>query len=412
MQQLRPYDSLRLMNAGYNQYGIPINQAPLNPYLSTSAPSNSYLKPVQPPAAQQSQQPSGGGFSNLPWSKVASNKLTQPFFSNGLTQGIDQFAFNNFGIGQSVADANAVLGMPNLSDDIASSTFSGQKGLTSTFNPANAIGGFAGNFLGNSLFGDDRGIGADIGGAVGGIAGGVAAGTAIGQALIPIPGVGAAIGALAGNALGGLFGGSQPNPFSTWNNYDENNKSLYNPDGTLKGQADLQSKHMGGDFGSQMANQVMGINQRVHQLTGMDMSQIKNITGYEKNYGGFITLNSPFHKDPSTYNPDNAFYFDVNNPEDQQRALQDYTRRLVEYGNPNMSPEEINAVVQQAIAQPQQQQGGFQNSVGMPMIAEKSGQGNESYAAFMKRYRDEGATTPIMGRNTRYENQGAPSVPA
>lgn len=405
----QPYSAYQQM--GGANWGFPQNQF-LNPntVFNQPAPNALPLRVNQPGPRIQNQPQEGGGFSGLdfPGSKFLSGNLSTPFFNpmsgskinSAIGSGLDAIG-NQFGF------TGAEVFGPNLPGVAPSNA-----GLSTAFNPANAIGGFAGNFLGNSLFGSDRGIGADIGGTVGGIAGGIAASTALGQALIPIPGVGAALGALAGNALGGLFGGPEPNPWSTWNNYDENNKSLYNPDGTLKGQGDLSAKHIGGDFGQQMGDQVVDVNQSLHQLAGIDMSNVLNITGYEKNYGGFIALNSPFHRNHENYNPDNVFYFDESNPEDQQRALLDYSRRMLEIHRPDLGADAINQLANQAVQSSQRQrQGGFQGTLGMPMIPAKSGVGNESYADFMKRYREEGATTPIMGKNTPYENQGAPVVP-
>lgn len=396
-----PYSAYQQMG-GYN-YGFPQNQ-----FLSPNTVFRQPAPAAQPLYVNQPQQGGGFGGIDFPGSQFLSGNLSKPFFNpmsgskinSAIGSGIDS-------IGQQFGFTGAEVFGPNL-PGVASSN----AGLSTAFNPANAIGSFAGNFLGNSLLGSDRGIGADIGGTIGGIAGGVAASTALGQALIPIPGVGAVIGALAGNALGGLFGGSEPNPFATWNNYDENNKSLYNPDGTLKGAPDLQSKHIGGDFGQQMGDRVVGVNQALHQIAGIDMSSVLNITGYEKNYGGFIALNSPFQRNHEMYNPDNVFYFDEKNPEDQQRALVDYSRRMLEMHRPDLGADAINQMANQVVqSQNSQQQGNFQGTLGMPMIPQKSGVGNESYANFMKRYREEGATTPQMGRNTPFDPQGAPVIP-
>ncbi|MCK2042572.1 hypothetical protein KZO83_07705 [Chromohalobacter sp. TMW 2.2308] len=62
-------------------------------------------------------------------------------------------------------------------------------------------GGLAGGYLGNEVFGGGEysGIGATLGGVAG-------------QALIPIPGVGAAVGSFLGSGIGSLFGGSGVDP--------------------------------------------------------------------------------------------------------------------------------------------------------------------------------------------------------
>lgn len=109
---------------------------------------------------------------------------------SALTNGLNT-PFLNTG---SIANIGQTLGL--------STSQSGQLlGLSKSFTPGNALGGFAGNFLGNSLLGGNRGIGADIGGTLGGIAGSI---------LIPIPVVGSFVGSFLGNAIGGLFGGGKP----------------------------------------------------------------------------------------------------------------------------------------------------------------------------------------------------------
>jgi hypothetical protein len=204
------------------------------------------------------------------------------------------------------------------------------------------------------------------------------------------------VSSLAGNALGGLFGGPDPNPWSTWHNTPVDNKPVYNSDGSLKAQGELSSKHMSGDFGNQLGTQIVDLNQRIHKLTGIDMSNVRNIAVYEKNYGGFITLDSPFHKGPETYVPENVFYFNAESPQEQQAALQKYAYRLIETRRPDLSPEQINQYVGQALYSPQE--GQFQGSV--PLLKKASGQGNESYANFLKRYRETGDINPKLGPNT------------
>ena len=154
-----------------------------NPFMSTP---NIYIP-------QQSQ---GGGNLLNSLGKFAQSPILSP---NGAIGGaIDRFGSNFLGIG--TPTGGFVGPMPsNFVGPMPAGGVSG--GITSAFNPANLAGGFAGNFLGNSIFGDDRGMGSSIGGTLGGIAG---------QALIPIPGVGAAIGSFLGNGLGGLLGGGEP----------------------------------------------------------------------------------------------------------------------------------------------------------------------------------------------------------
>lgn len=361
------------------------------PYLSSAAPSlggmNTSTIQASPLVTQPqgSSQAGGVDFSNFPGTQLLNGKLNTPFLGEGASKVVDT-------IGNTVGLQGAEMFGPNLPGVAPSNA-----GLSTTFTPANALGGFAGNFLGNSLFGDDRGIGADIGGAVGGFAGGAL----LGQAVIPIPGVGAAIGALAGNALGGMFGGGQPNPWSLWHNYGDNNSPTYNPDGTLTTQGTTTNKHIDGSFGGQMRDSVTGINQRVHQLTGIDMSQVLNITGYETDHGGVITLNSPIAAGQEHYNADNVFYFDAESAEDQNRALQDYTRKLITTHKPDMSEADVNSLVNQVMAESSGQQTNASFMLGEPLLEQRA-EGNETFADYITRTRETGATSPILQANQTY----------
>jgi hypothetical protein len=367
--QIRPVDVLGTFGTGYNMYGQPIATTPLNPALSSS--NNQEKAPVS---------------LDFPGSQFLSGNLSKPFFSSTGTVGgaIDK-------IGSTFGYSGAEQFGPNLPGVAPSNA-----GLSSVFTPANAIGGFAGNFLGNSLFGGDRGIGANIGGAAGGFAGSAV----LGQSVIPIPGVGAAIGALAGNAIGGLFGGNKkPNPASTVGSA----KGLSKEGAFIEG-GHVSSKHTGTEFGTKMRDSLSQFNSALHGLTGVDFSWMSN----HVNHGpGFIAVNSGYVKGHETYNPEQVFTFDPNDPASQENAFRQYGRKVLEL-NPslNLTPEQIDQKVEQAMGvfrQGQvnnQGQGSFQGTLGTPMLKKQSGVGNESYADFMKRYRQTGDVNLRMAPNT------------
>lgn len=390
------------------------NLSPVSPYAPVSPAYNpngvSFNNPLAT-SGQATPQQSGGGFSltDIPFSKLDGiSNLNYPSFSgSSLGQGLDQFAFDTFGIGTEVA--TPFTGAAPFDSGI-------QGGITSGFTPVNVGAGIAGNFLADSVFGGDRGIGSSIGGGLGGIAG---------QALIPIPGVGALVGSFLGNAVGGLIGGnSDPHPAATFGSGFGSEGGTtgvtgFNADGTIN-KPDYQSKHLDTTAAKHMQGQVEGLTSLLAQQTGLDFSVINAIAGGVDDGTGFISLGDQ----PEGYNPIKygGYTFDPNDMDSFTGAYTDFgneiLRRVAIENGVELTPEEIDAQVKTAmdtLALQQNQQTNFGSAAsymrGEPVIAGKSNVGNESFANFMTRYNETGATNPNYRENainSPYLTAGAP----
>jgi len=347
------------------------------PYVHgyTTPPQPQY---VSPSALRVQPQQGGGGLGGL--QAVSALGKAPSGFKTGITSFVDDFGYDVFGVGNKVYGpyTGAQPFTSGVSDGLGSQ-------IANTFTPTNALGGFAGGLVADAfgLSNDNMLINA----------GASTVGAIAGQIAIPIPFVGSAVGSFIGSSIGGLFDGSDPNPWSTWNNYSPDNKSTYNPDGTLTTAGNLSHKHIGDSFGNAMKNSVTSINQRVHQLTGIDMSNVLNITGYEVNHGGVITLNSPFHDDGETYNPDNVFYFNPESKQEQEQALRNYTSRLITMYQPERSEDEVNQLVNAVFSSDVGATGGsgVASFMARPEIflPQREEGDEESFSAFLTRYREE-----------------------
>lgn len=339
------------------QYRQQVGVLPVAPVLPTN-PNSTPIGTVRPiPVPQVVTQPQS---PNIP---------SVPSVPSGIIPVIDEFGYDVFGIGTSIGP-DFIGPMPNGSQ--ISQGLGTQ--IKNNFNLGNIAGGIAGSFAADAfgLSGKYSNITSTIGGAIGSFGG-------------PI---GSFAGSFIGSAIGGLFGGKKPNPASTAGS----TKGL-TKEGAFVDGGKLSSKHTGTEFGAKMRDTVTGFNKALHDITGVDFSWMDFQTGYDVNHGpGFIAVNAGYVKNHETYNPNQVFTFDPNDPKAQQEALRNYGRKVLELNqNLNMTPEQINEAVDKALATST-----TTKSSGTPghirkevILPERQVSQKENFDQFLTRYREE-----------------------
>lgn len=130
------------------------------------------------------------------------------------------------------------------------------------FSPANMAGGFVGgtaaSLLGLSNSNQWVNMGASTIGAI------------AGQALIPIPGVGAAIGSFLGSALGGLFGGKKPSDKAQWGSIDLSTLETSN----VGGMTGKKFSQQNADFRDAVLGEVAGLAKLFQSVGGTTTGKI------------------------------------------------------------------------------------------------------------------------------------------